>query len=467
MGRQFNFSGADSFYESLCNSVDRSVSTKDSGEPFWRKEDPVLDKDGKVVKGGLFQHQREFWNLPNFIRVMVGGLGCGKTATGCKRIVSAALDNAPCPVAAVSPTFSVARRTVIPGIQELLQGKQARLGRAFWWRYNSATHEFKIRYHGRDCLIQILSGERPLSLRGPNLAVAYIDEPFIQDFEVFQQMMARIRHPDAVYRMMLITGSPEGNLGWGYDLCTGMMKGKPDVGIVHASTRANLALSPDYVQRLESVYSERAAQAYIEGKFVNLNEGLVYYAFDPMEHVVDLPMPTGAELGVGMDFNVNPMAACVFWRRGSQVHIFKTYELPNADTEYLCQVLKEQFWDKGLREVFPDASGKERSTKAPGGKSDFHYIREAGFTIRCKDANPKRKDRYNAVNGKLKPRNGKVSLTIGKDCQSLIRAASTYSHELMLKQESLSHILDAMSYPIAYLFPVDRESLRVQQLLGY
>jgi hypothetical protein len=425
---------------------------------------PELNSEGKVVKSGLWTKQRQWWESKAFIKVLVAGYGFGKSLLAGKRIISLALENAPFPVAIVSPTFAMARRTTIPTIQDLLQGKEAQFGKAFFWRYNSAFHEFKIRFHGRQAQIMVLSGERPLGLRGPNLAAAILDEAFIQEEEVFKQMISRVRHPDATCRELDLVGTPEGLLGWGYDLCSGKIES--NVEVIHASTRENLALDPDYVKRLEAVLTEKAAKAYIEGQFVNLSEGLVYYAFDPMEHVVERQVPQYAEFGAGMDFNVNPMAATVFWRLGSHMHFFAEYELPNADTEYMCQVLKENHWNQGLREIYPDASGRFRKTSSPGGKSDFYYIKDAGFQVRAREDNPRRKDRFNAVNGKFKSKDGHVSLTISPKCPKLIKYLSTYSHELMHRQEAESHVLDSMSYPVAHLFPLDRSELSVQRLIG-
>nr|MCK4930054.1 hypothetical protein [Nanoarchaeota archaeon] len=62
---------------------------------FWRQEDPELDADGLVVKGGMWQHQRDWWNSPKFIRALVMGYGGGKTLISGKRAISMARTNAP------------------------------------------------------------------------------------------------------------------------------------------------------------------------------------------------------------------------------------------------------------------------------------------------------------------------------------------------------------------------------------
>lgn len=460
------------------------IAIQGSGDSFWNLEPPVLiGPEKRLARGGMFPHQRTLWDLDTFIKVLVGGYGAGKTFIGAKRIIALALENAPCAVAIVSPTFGLARQTVVTTIRELLNGKRTILGRALRWRYNKSTWTFSIWYRGRQATILCYSGEDPDSLRGPNLAAAWLDEPFLMEEPVFGQMIARVRHPEARRRELLMTGTPE-QLNWGYDLCMGELKDRYrefdlNVGVVNASTRGNLALEDNYVKRLLGSMTDRAADAYVEGKFVNLGSGLVYYAFDPTPgglHVKALPIPDEAELGCGMDFNVNPMSMSVFWRAGGHLHFFKEFELENADTEYACSMLYEMFVaerdDKAavpgrmtkqkLRTIYPDATGNARKSAAPGGKTDFHYIRAAGFEIRAHHENPKRKDRYNAANGRFRPRLGTPNISIDPKCKKLIKYLSTHSHELMHKQSAMGHLLDSFSYPIEYLFPIAPQARQVR-----
>lgn len=466
---------SDFFTASLASVDPPERDIAEAGE-FWRKAIPTSDPKGRIVRGGMWPHQQEWWDLKNFVKAFVGGYGAGKTLAISKRMMALCLQNAPCPVALVSPTFSIARRTTISTLAELCEGKRSLFGRRFWWRWNPSINEFKIRYRGRTGTIIIYSGDNPNSLRGPNLAAAGIDEPFIQDEEVFQQMVARVRHPDATHLEISITGTPE-QLNWGYRLCVGHEDYEDmDVGVVHASTRANLALRGSYVERLEGTLSKKAADAYVGGRFVNLAEGMVYYSFDPRENVVDLPRPSGAELGAGMDFNVNPMAATVFWTQGQgdERHIHFTDEIlfPNSDTEYMSGHLREKYWDEGLREIYPDATGTRRQSSSKG-RSDFHYIRRRGFHINTDftekghPRNPERRDRYNSVNGQLRATHGRVRLTISPRCKRLIEYLSVYSHELLNKQEDLSHLLDAFSYPVAYLCPVDKPFIGTAKVTGH
>jgi hypothetical protein len=426
--------------------------------PFWRMDDPELDEEGRVIVGGMWEHQREWWTLPNFIRGIVTGYGGGKTISLGKRMSWLSIYNAPVPVITVSPSYPMASTTIVQTLDELLDGKCSLEPNMTYHLFRSQPYRFTITRKGQpDATILCMSGERPAALKGSNVAAAGIDEPFIMPRAVFDQVLARVRHPQARKREINIGGTPEGVVGWGYDLFEGELRKKHDVGLVQCSSRANRALPRDYVSTLTGSFDENAAAAYVEGKFVNLSTGRVYHSFDPTLHVTDAAIPEGAEIGVGMDFNVDPMAFVFFWRKGERMHVYAERERPNCDAEQAAIEIREQV--PGMRDVYPDASGNQRSHAGGGGKSAFGYLRDNGFRIHARNANPLLPDRRNAVNGAF--RRGVV--TIGKDCPKLRSYLLAYTHENSNKTQgkSMSHLLDSFSYPIAYLFPVDRKSFRL------
>lgn len=256
--------------------------------------------------------------------------------------------------------------------------------------------------------------------------------------------------------------TPE-ELGWGYKLCKEPPAGRT-VGLYIGSTRENKALPEDYVAELLANMSEEAARAYVDGEFVNLTEGRVYYAFDDNENVIEMQRPKGSTLGVGIDFNVNPMSAVVFWYLNDHMHVIKEYELKRSDTELMAQTLRED-WGAELIEAYPDATGARKQTSGAG-KSDFTYLKDWGFKIKAPFKNPLRKDRWNAVNGKLKPAEGSITLTIDPSCKKLIEYLSVYSHNLMNKQEHMSHLTDALGYPVHRLFGKAIESYSKRTIVG-
>jgi len=257
-------------------------------------------------------------------------------------------------------------------------------------------------------------------------------------------------------------------LNWGYDLVAGDDKEKYDVGLIQASTAENKALDEAYVERLTAAYDELAVEAYVGGSFVNLQVGQVYYGFDKAKNVANIPMPEGIELCVGLDFNVDPMSAIIFWKNGIHMHVVDEIELPNSDTLSMCDEIHKR-WPKQVRDVYPDASGNARKTASPGGKSDFHWIREAGFTVKARSKNPHLKDRYNAVNAKLRPAGGaQPTMTVSPKCKKLIKHLMMYSHQNSNTEagKAMGHLLDALGYPVSYLYPVVRNVVEQHDLRG-
>ena len=425
---------------------------------FWRKADPVMDPEtGKILMGGMFPHQREFWESKAFIKTLVTGYGGGKTMTGGKWSIAMALENPGIPFMTVSPSYKVAKKTIIITLKELLDGKRTLLD-GFSYKFNKSDHEFLIRYRGREGIIWCASGDDPDALKGPNLCGALIDEPFIQDRAVFEQMLARVRHPLAEVKQIGMTGTPE-DLNWGYDICLGDEKDNFDLHLVQASSKENKALGKEFTERLERGLSEKAAQSYVDGKFVALAEGLVYYGFARERNVIEFPeIPKGAKIGFGLDFNVNPMSAAMFWTINGHIHFFDEILLPNSDTYDMCEtVLSEYGMFKPI--CFPDATGKKRQTNAAAGMTDFKIIKNKyKIKIDAPSANPSKRDRYNIVNGKLNPKVGRPTMTISPKCKKMIRYLESYAHEKMNNQEEMSHILDAMGYPVARLFPMQAKT---------
>lgn len=361
-----------------------------------------------------------------------------------KRAIAMAWFNSPSPYMVVSPSYKLAKRTIIPAIKQLLDGRQIPNS------YHKTDHEFKF---WGDCTIWIGSGEHPDSLKGPNLCGAGIDEPFIQEKAVFDQMLARVRDPLAKRREITLTGTPE-DLNWGYDICEGDEKGRYDIELIQASSKANLALPSEYIETLENAYDDIVREAYVDGKFVNLSTGRVYYGFERERNVRDLPIPDNAYIGLGQDFNVDPMAGILFWVQGPHIHFFEEIELMNSDTEQAvaeAQAVAAKY-GREIKLAYPDPSGKSRKTSAPAGRTDFTIIQQAGIKVKARPKASPIRDRRNAVNKKFK--DGEA--TYSPRCKKAIRYREQMCHEKLNKQVEMTHLSDAGDYPIEFLFPIKK-----------
>lgn len=412
---------------------------------FWRKESPKITPGAfpLVTMGGMFPTHRAWWDNGAFYKFLVGGYGSGKSLALGKRMIALSILNAPYPCMIVSPTYKMAKRTTIPTIKGLLDG------RGIKYRYHASDHYFKIYYKGHVGELWIGSGNDPDSLKGSNLAAAGMDEPFLMDYDVLVQLSARVREPMAIHSEICAAGTPEGIGGWGYDICEGELSSKYDIEVFRAKTSENLALPQHYLDNLRRSYDTKMLQAYFDGEFVTISNQLIYYNFSDA-NIKTEPDP-GGELCVGLDFNVNPMAGVVFWKQGARMHIIEEIEIPNSNTEYWMQVAHEKYPNRILH-AYPDPTGKNRKTSAVVGRTDFSIIKHTGVEVHARKFQAIR-DRHNSVNKKLED----GTLTIDKRCKKLIRYFKSSAHDD--KNDSMTHLLDGATYPVAYIYPIHKPTL--------
>lgn len=339
----------------------------------------------------------------------------------------------------VSPTYKLAKKTIIPTLKEIATRSDISL------IHNKTDNEFKI--DNWDGYFWIGSGDDPDSLRGPNLAWAGIDEPFIQSIDVFEQMLARVRHPQAAHRELFLTGTPE-ELNWGYDLAMND-EGRYDVGLVRGRTKNNKHLPKEFYDTLYSAYSKEMVDAYLEGEFVNLKQGRAYKPFKRDIHVKHVDY-TGLRVGAGLDFNVDHMSAEIFAEGNGWVHFFDEIRLKNSNSFELSEELARKY--PGIR-VYPDVTGKSR--KSSSTKSDHQIFREAGFTVVYNgESNPPVMDRVNSINEMLIKENFSIEPNTCYYLLTDLERVVFKSGDLdKTSDESLTHASDAAGYAVHYLYP--------------
>ena len=182
-------------------------------------------------------------------------------------------------------------------------------------------------------------------------------------------------------------------------------------------------LPEDYIPSLLESYPDELIQAYLHGQFVNLKSGTVYRAYNRVTHnSKETINPSGDILFVGMDFNINHMAARILVKRSNGFHCVA--ELKDVlDTPEIIKIIQDR-WprNKNYRVIiYPDASGANGSSRSAS-VSDIGLLIGAGFEVRARPSNPPVKDRVNAVNiafskGKLWV-NAKLCPTTASDLES-------------------------------------------------
>jgi hypothetical protein len=304
---------------------------------MWRTEDPVIDGDRNIIKGGMFAPQRQWYESKAYIRALVAGYGFGKTGISAKRSIAIALHNNGVPHMYVSPSYKMAKRTIIPHLKNMLDG------RGIKYKFNKTDHEFLLRHKGAKGTIWIGSGDDPDALKGPNLGSANIDEPFIQDEAVFKQIMARIRDPKARHRELTMTGTPE-ELNWGYDICEGDDKDRYDIEVIHASTLDNKVLPQQFIDSLLEGYDEKSIDAYLHGKFILLGQGVIYKDYSEENHT-DREWTPG-DLHWTHDFNFFPMSSGIFQKVGKDLYCIDEIILDHADAADVAVEFCERYRER-------------------------------------------------------------------------------------------------------------------------
>jgi len=391
----------------------------------------------------MLKHQLQFWDMPNRIVLLIGGYGSGKTYIGALKSIQMSYINRPIPQMYISPSHQLATKTIIVTLKEICN----RAGLDY--TYNQQRAEFKI--HNWDGTIWFGSGDKPDSLRGPNIASAIIDEPFIQKREVFEQMIARVRHPEATKSQIFLTGTPE-QLNWGFTLANNK---EMDIGVIQASTLDNPHLPDDYKETLLKSYSKEQIDAYVHGKFVNLTQGRVYHEFDRNKHIQTRNDLQSWDVGCGVDFNVDQLSACIFRHTKDEIHVEKEIRLKNAGTYDLAEQLKQIY---PAIKVYPDASGSARKTSAA--HTDHDIMKMAGFQVLSPRANPPVKDRVNSVNRLL--REGR--LTVDGSCKYTIMDLEQNvwrNADIDKRDPEQTHMSDALGYGCSWLMPI------VPKTVGY
>jgi len=234
-----------------------------------------------------------------------------------------------------------------------------------------------------------------------------------------------------------------------------------DYSIVKASTRQNAKNLPDdYIQSLYNTYPSNLVDAYVDGEFVNLTSGTVYYTYKRQECRSHEEIIAGETLFIGQDFNVGKMASTVYVQRGNIWHAVA--ELVNLfDTPDVVRVIKERWQDKGHHIVmYPDASGKNRKSNQAS-TSDIAMLQQAKFDVRVNAANPAVKDRVLSMNKALE--SGLIKIN-DKNCPNTARGLEQQSYDENGepdKSGGVDHQNDATTYPIAYEMPVRKPVLHM------
>jgi len=401
--------------------------------------------------------QASFLELPHKYRAYVAGFGSGKTVAGCMALCSHQHDFDRINSGYFAPTYPMIRDIFYPTIEEV----------SFMFDYkvkiNEGNHEVHY-YDGKRYIGTTIcrSLDKPGSIIGFKIGHAMIDEfdtlPLAKALHAWRKIQARMRYKiPGLKNGVDVTTTPEGFLAT-HKLFVEDPSTKPELrknyGIIQASTYDNEKNLPsDYIPTLVESYPDELILAYIDGQFVNLKSGTVYRSYKRKTHDSNETInPNGEVLFIGMDFNVQKMAAKIFVKRSDGFHCVA--ELKDVfDTPAMIKTIKEKWGDRFRKIVYPDSSGANRST-SNASTSDIKLLGGAGFEVRAKPSNPFIKDRVNSVNVAFAKAKIKVNARLCPTTASELEKQAYDPNGMPDKASGFDHGNDAFGYFVAYEMPV-------------
>jgi len=428
----------------------------------------------------LFPHQYDFVTDSHHRYIALrAGLGAGKTFAFCAKALFLADLNCQrigdhigivC-----EPTYPLIKDVFIPTMEEVLDIMGID---DYSLNQSGGNPEFKIHFATGTCTIKMRSAENYKRMIGINAAWAGIDEMDTMETSLQEAMWVRVNsrlRAKGALKQTFVTSTPEGFRFMNHffvEKANTDEKLKGKVRVIQASTLDNKMLDDDYVENNIANMTDEQVEAWVHGNVVNMTTGRIYRKFDRRENNSDwtldkvrsewskkkdsrgaqIPLP---ELHIGMDFNMDNMAALVHVIIDGVPHCIHEF-VGLHDTEAVINAIKNTC--TGFRiSMYPDSSGKSRKTNATG-QTDISLLKAAGFTVHYGNVNPPVRDRINAMNIAFCTSEGVRKYYVNsKACplytQCLERQVYDSSGE-PLKDGKFDHANDAAGYFIHNKFPV-------------
>lgn len=292
--------------------------------------------------------------------------------------------------------------------------------------------------------IALKSLENANKLRGGAIDMLLIDEAAYIDADTWNYILEPLI--TARKGSVIFTSTPAGRAGFWYDLYHKCQQWDGWFSITR--TTADGWIDDDEVERIRQQKDPLAWRQENLAEFTAL-QGQVYYSFDPNKHVTELDRPTKGPILVGLDFNVSPMCAVAgFQRPDGGLHIFREWHETDTDTARIATDIKACFPGRQVI-VCPDASGAARKTAAQG-NTDHSLLIQAGLYVDSPKANPRVRDRVNAVNSLIRSQDGSELFSVDPSCTNLIASLNSQTWDAKTgepsKKEGYDHPLDGLGY---------------------
>ena len=421
-----------------------------------------LDLDTWVHQSALIEAVRKYASIP--YTFLIGGYGCGKSFSGVLAILNIyeEYNGQSIRVGIGGTSQTLLRKTLLADLFKTLKAAGIK------YSHNKQEHTFCI---GTIEYVYISTAD-PDTIFAYNFNIFICDEldelPQEKAIESFKAIQERTRvelpattaHPNGRPPYAIYMTTAQGLKGT-YRVIMDLEEKKIPYIVIRGLTKDNKSLSPSYVKRLYDLYTPIEAEAFLEGKFVNLYTGRVYPEYNDSIHLYQtFPLKDGETIYVGQDLNSGFSKAAVFVERGSCIFGIAEYSFNVvADAP---RILRANYPSQHIVWL-PDASAKEIMM------GYIAEIAEADIELIMREINPSVTERILVVN--------KLFRTGGL---KLFRSMKQYALGLKTRQFddegrpskgkgalAPDHICDAAEYALWYIVQVSAafkelcEALRV------
>lgn len=415
--------------------------------------------------------QGQFLSARKKFNAFVGGYRSGKTFVGCVRLWMLSMQYPGIKLGYFAPTYPMISDIFYSTIAEVGEMLSAEWGVNLSVDINVSRKEVKLFVDEVEySMVKCRAMEHAHRIVGFDINHAQIDEIDTMKMNkadaAWKKIIARMSSVRADYPVNTVdfTTTPEG-FNFVHKLFVVDLQERPEIAefysLTKASTRQNAKNLPsDYIPSLYNTYPSQLVDAYVDGEFVNLTSGTVYYAYKRNVCRSFEEISSGDTLFIGQDFNVGKMASTVYVQRGKQWHVVA--ELVDLfDTPDVIRVITERWKNAGHRiVVYPDASGKNRKSNQAS-TSDIAMLQQAGFEVRVNPSNPAVKDRVLSMNKALE--SGLIKINDAA-CPNTARGLEQQAYDKNGEPDKgtgVDHQNDATTYPIAYEMPVMKPVIHI------
>ena len=396
------------------------------------------------MKISLTKPQHQISLSKKRFRVLVSGRRFGKTylcITEMMKYASRVKQN----IWYVAPTFKMAREIVWAKLKEMLYD--------FNWVQNINESNLQIIIKNSGSKISLKGCENYDSLRGTGLNFLILDEFADIDEKAWTEVL-RASVADTKGDV-LMCGSPKGFGNWAYRM---YLKGKEDSewDSFQFTTLQGGMVSKEEIEQAKQDIDIRTFRQEFEGTFENY-AGAVYYNFHAVENVKEKKIDWSKPLHIGLDFNVDPMSACVAQIEKDKIHFIDEIVIYSSNTDEMVEEIRNRYGSKQKIFIYPDPACRQRKTSA-GGRTDLTILQNAGFIVKCKLKHSPVRDRINAVNSRLKSADGKRYIYVSPTCKIMIKGLQRQIYKentnIPDKEEGFDHMNDSIGYLVEIVKPL-------------